>query len=79
MNNNHSFGFVVDLKNHPYFDGVDWQQVAERKSDPPFEPNDIQEDQGSEQDVVKLFELGVVTLGATVVEQFRRELRTAYN
>lgn len=34
--------YFQDLKSHPYFSDVDWRKVAEKKSDPPFEPNKIQ-------------------------------------
>lgn len=34
----YNFDFSAELKNHPYFEGVDWEKVAEKKSTPPFEP-----------------------------------------
>lgn len=34
--------FFVELKNHAYFSEVDWEKVAGRKSDPPFEPSELQ-------------------------------------
>lgn len=26
------------MKQHPWFDGIDWQKVADRTCDPPFKP-----------------------------------------
>lgn len=37
-----AIGFILELKNLQYFGGIDWDRVAEGKSDPPFHPNDIQ-------------------------------------
>lgn len=34
--------FFVEIKNHPYFEGIDWESVAERKSKPLFDPIEIQ-------------------------------------
>lgn len=31
-------GGVEDIKNHPYFKGVDWKMVEERKMTPPWIP-----------------------------------------
>lgn len=31
----------LDLKNHPYFDGIDWEKVAARESEPPYEPSEF--------------------------------------
>lgn len=32
------------MKSHPFFNGIDWAKVAERKSESPFEPNEFQID-----------------------------------
>lgn len=33
--------FAQELKGNPYFNGIDWKMVAERKSDAPFELNEM--------------------------------------
>lgn len=39
-----NFDFA-ELKNHPFFNGIDWAKVAERTCDPPFAPNEMQIDE----------------------------------
>lgn len=43
------------MKNLPYFDGIDWEKVAERKNDPPFEPIQFELNVSSPLDVTKEF------------------------
>lgn len=33
---------ILELKHHPLFDSIDWEQVASRTNDPPFAPNRIE-------------------------------------
>lgn len=44
-----------ELKNHAYFDGIDWQKVTERKNDAPFEPTDLKINVKKPLDPVTLF------------------------
>lgn len=31
----------LELKNQPYFDGINWEQTTQRQNDPPFEASEI--------------------------------------
>lgn len=33
---------LIELKGHSYFDGIDWEEVAQRRSEPPFEPTEME-------------------------------------
>lgn len=33
---------MIELKSHPYFDGIDWDKIAQRNSEPPFEPTEME-------------------------------------
>lgn len=38
FSNEREWYFSAELKKHSYFNGVDWEMVAEKRSDPPYEP-----------------------------------------
>lgn len=48
----------LELKNHPFFDGIDWQKVAERQNDPPFEATELEIKAETPLDPVSLFGIG---------------------
>lgn len=68
------------LKSHPYFDGIDWDQVAARKFEPPFEPMDIQIKQENPIDLMTTLQIDVdEQLGEVVLERLCSELRDSKN
>lgn len=30
---------IQDIKNHPFFEGINWEELAYKQSKPPFKPN----------------------------------------
>lgn len=35
------FECSLEVKNHAFFNGIDWEKVAERENDPPYAPTDL--------------------------------------
>lgn len=63
---------LADVKNHPYFHGVDWEKVDARESEPPFEAKEIQSELGDPFDVrahLKIFKAD--ELEPSVAEKFQ--------
>lgn len=68
-----------ELKNHPYFHGIDWEQVADRKCDAPFEPIEILLDQNDHLDLFELMEIDVnYKLDAITAKRIHSELKEEY-
>lgn len=69
-------GFFLELKGHPFFSGIDWEKVAERTSDPPFEPMGADINMGDPFDSDTLYESKIdEDTEAALAEEFRRELK----
>lgn len=63
------------MKNHPYFDGIDWDMVIRGVSDPPFEPAELESNEKLDYDNFKNDFIGLNDeLDAITVEQLRGEL-----
>lgn len=69
--------FFVELKNHPYFSGMDWDKVAARKSTPPFQAYEIQVNEKNPQNIVELLKIDVNDdeLDENLTERFRSKLQ----
>lgn len=64
--------FLSELKNLPYFHGIDWQLVAEGKSDPPFDPSTTELELDNPQNKTELFNNEMDdTLAAIIAEKFQ--------
>lgn len=62
---------MAELKNHPYFHGINWDRVAERTFHAPFESNVFEIDHGIPMDPASLFN---ITLDGGVKETTRDRL-----
>lgn len=51
--------FVSELKNQPYFVGIDWEEVAEGMSSPPFNPDEIQINLENPSNIAALLETAI--------------------
>lgn len=59
------------MKNHPFFDGIDWKKVADRKMEPPFQPHPIKINENFSYDLTPLLNIPIDDeFRATVGEQF---------
>lgn len=60
------------MKNHPFFGGIDWEQVAKGEFIPSYEPNELQIDYENPKELAKLFHISADdNLDADLVERFR--------
>lgn len=76
VSNMKNFNFSSEFKKHPFFDGVDWEQVAKRASIPSYEPNDLQIDYDNAKELVELFQISEddeENLDADLVDKFQCE------
>lgn len=70
------FPFNVDLKNHPFFDGINWKMVAENAFDPPYESIEIQTNLDKPIDLAALLGDGINDeLDDTLHNRFRSKFR----
>lgn len=67
--------FVIDLKKHPYFNGIDWNQVAEKTCKPPFKPKRIEYDDEERIDLVERLNINAnEKIDETILERLRSKL-----
>lgn len=72
--------WFLELKSHPFFDGIDWEKVAERKTEPPFEPTEVNKNLGDPLDSKTLFETEIDEESeAALVEKFRSESKRKFH
>lgn len=65
-----------ELKNHHYFDGIEWENVANRECEPPFAPPAIQLNEENQRDLDEVLGYGVDhELSEAVVEKFRGKFK----
>lgn len=65
---------VLELKQHPYFDGINWADVAERRCRPPCEPTEFSLEADDKLDIEQL-KIGIAQkIDAHVAERLRRKL-----
>lgn len=73
------FKFVSELKDHPFFEGIDWAKVANRQCNAPYEPNEIEINQLAPLNLTELFKSDVdddddmEELEPTQAKQFKSE------
>lgn len=66
----------TEIKNHPYFHGVDWDGVAARESEPPYEPSEYQFNLEHPIDLATKLEIDADNeLDPSVAEQFQSRLK----
>lgn len=70
------FSHLPELKQHPYFEGIDWEKVANRESDPPFEPVEF-EVYGEPLNKTDLFNTTLDATGIALAEQYDGNLNEA--
>lgn len=60
------------MKNHPFFEGIDWQMVKGENNEPPFAPIEANIDLGDPLDANTLFESDISEeTEAELAEEFR--------
>lgn len=66
-----NYSFLLELKSLPYFEGIDWEQVAHGKFEPPFEAVEIEIDEDP-LDPEELFEFHIDSeLTPSLIDRFR--------
>lgn len=68
------FYSFAEVKNHPYFNGIDWNKVADGTIQRPYEAHSIEIDYDKPLDLVKELEMDANdTLDASVLKRLRSE------
>lgn len=63
------------MKNHRYFDGIEWERVANRECEPPFDPPTIQSYEENPRDINEALGYGLdQELDEARVEKLHGEL-----
>lgn len=69
----------LDLKDHPYFNGIDWEMVAARQSEPPYEPNEFHFELGDSVDLEAELEIQPTEeLEPSVAEKFKSMFKNKF-
>lgn len=72
--------FFAELKNHPYFNGVDWKMVAKRRSDPPYKPAKRRINLESPFDYLASLKIGTDDmLNGSIIELLRSKFIVKFN
>lgn len=60
---------MIELKGHPYFNGIDWDEVGQKNSIAPYEVNiQIQENKS---DLISLLKINAHEHDENLIERFR--------
>lgn len=66
----------LELKNHSFFDGIDWASVAQSKSIPTYQPNVLEIDYDNPIDLALALEISDDDdIDADLVERFQSKMK----
>lgn len=70
----------AEVKNHPYFNGIDWDKVAEGKGQRPYEAHPIEVDYNKTMDLSEELEMDANDeLDASVLERLRSKFQNEFD
>lgn len=67
---------LIALKNHPFFDGIDWRKVNDRGYEPPFEPVETKINWANGKHITEVLDIdNDDEIDATLIDRFRSEFK----